>query len=164
MRGRLVSRTRDRSSRTPLRAVRSAPSIRGDAASNRFQKSASVWRLSSSIRGKRRRRERSIKSPRVTRSSMPVRTTGRCASKMISSSSEYSSRVPNPPPVERRHSASLNHGSRCERLSSAIIHELFAAITRSRSSRGSDRSAAVFGSMTERSARAVEDLAVPCSP
>lgn len=45
-----------------------------------------------------------------------------------------------------------------------MIQPLVAAIIRSRASRGSERRQAMFGSMSERSARAVEDLAAPCSP
>ena len=83
-------------------------------------------------------------------SSIPVRMTGRFASKMISSASLNSSRVENPPPVLSRHNASDSQAGTWERLSRTISQLSVAAIIRSRRFASLHRTGAVLGSVIAR--------------
>ena len=86
------------------------------------------------------------------------------ALKWVSSSSLYSARVANPPPVASRQSASDNHGQTPLRLSRAINQVAFAVTIRSRADFGSLRNGVECGSISNRRTRLVVLLAEPCSP
>src|SRR5258708_26911 len=90
--------------------------------------------------------------------------TGRMASKKVSSEFVYRARVEKPPPVDSLQSAPDSHCAMPERLSYAIIQELFAAISKSRSSRGGVLTGAVDGSTILRRIFSRLLFADPCSP
>lgn len=96
-------------------------------------------------------------------SSMPFKTIGRIALKIVSSSLEYRVRVAKPPPVARRQRASKSHAGSPERLSIVRTQELLAAIAKLCSSRGLILENPI-GSMSRLSLRVVVLLAEPCSP
>src|SRR5262249_41961522 len=88
----------------------------------------------------------------------------RQASKSTSSSSVYSCRTANPPPVASRQSVSESQSGNPNTLSNACRWPFVAAMKMSRSSRGSDRSGDMFGSIRLRRIATSVDFAVPCSP
>ena len=135
-------RVEDRRCRPIETASSNAPRRRGSAALNSSQISRSGRLRSSAIASRLRKSARSARSGRVTTSSIPFRMTGRHASKSTSSLSAYSSRAWKPPPVEMRQSKSASQGGMFEMLSNASRWPLFAAMKRSRSSRGNDRNGA----------------------
>ena len=164
MRGSFSSVTVDSRANPAATASRSAPRIFGWAPANSAQSFFSGFRRSSPIAASVISSDRSSRSERLTTSVIPLNITGRWHSKIISESLEYNSRVAKPPPVDRRHTASLNHDRMLDRLSKPIIHEFDAEITRSRGSRGSDRNGAEFGSISALRSFCVVLLADPCSP
>ena len=131
---------------------------------SRSRTACSAFRLSSAMLSKLKKIERSARSGRMTMSSMPFKITGRVASNSVSSMSLYNDRVAKPPPVANRHSVSEIQSGRLETLSNANKCPLFAAMNRSRSSRGRARNGALLGSITLRRIAVKVDFAVPCSP
>ena len=145
IRGILASRVTGSARSAPLTVLRSAASMRGRARSNANHSSASGFRSWSAMRGSSIKIDRSSRSERVASSPMPVRMTGRWAVSSTSSASVCNRRVVKLPPVDIRHNASEKLPSIRERLSNASTHPLRAAIARSRSFRGSERSGAALG-------------------
>ena len=101
----------------PAQISSSAPRSFGCIASNSASISCLGRRWSSGIWTRLMVKARSARSLRVTTSTIEVNITGRRISKMISSSSLYSSRFERPPPVERRQIASDSQSGQVERLS-----------------------------------------------
>ena len=142
----------------------SPPRMAGCASLKSSQRSSSVRRTFSSMTGKVIGMHRSCRSPRSASDVMPFRMTGRCTSKRLSSASEYNWRVPSPPPVESLQRASDSQTGKLLKLSRPIVQEFRAAITRSCSLRGCDRSGAIVGSTQDFRTRAAVDFAEPDSP
>src|SRR5260221_9031822 len=89
---------------------------------------------------------------------------GRWALKFSSALAQKSWRVATPPPVDNRQRLSDSQAGMALTLSNATTQPFEAAMSRSRSSRGKDRSDAVLGSTSERRMAAKDDFADPCSP
>src|SRR5205085_2758749 len=109
-------------------------------------------------------KERSIRSPRVTKSSIPFSMSGRLAVNVVSSVSEYNSRTVTDPPVARRQKESDSPLGIVEMLSYGKSQWFCELIIRSRLSFGQVITSTARGSRTFLRVFDVVVLALPCSP